>query len=50
MTTQDIFVAVAGALIVRDIVARIIGEIGYRIHVKKHGSIFDRFGIAEDED
>ena len=50
MTTWNIFVAVGGALVARDIIARIIGEIGYRIHVKKHGSILDRLGLAEDED
>ena len=50
MTTWNVFIAVAGALVVRDIIARIIGEIGYRIHVRQHGSILDRLGWDEDKD
>jgi hypothetical protein len=48
MTTWNVFIAVGGALVVRDIIARIIGEISYRIHVNKHGSIFDRLKLDEE--
>lgn len=41
MTTWNIFLALTSALIVRDIVARIIDEISYRTHVKRHGSMLN---------
>lgn len=47
MTTWNIFIAVAGALVTRDIVARIIGEISYYLHRKKHGSLVDYFESLE---
>ena len=50
MTTWNIFVAVAGALVVRDIIARIISEVSYRIHVNKHGSILDQLNWDKDEE
>ena len=50
MTTWNIFLALTSALIVRDVIARIIGEISYRVHVNKHGSILDRLNLEEDED
>jgi hypothetical protein len=50
MTTWNVFIAVAGALVVRDVIARIINEVSYYLHVKKHGSILDRLDWDEDKD
>lgn len=48
MTILDMFLAVAAALVLQDIISRIISEIFYRIHVKKHGSILDRLKLDEE--
>jgi hypothetical protein len=50
MTTWNVFIAVASALVVRDVIARIISEVSYYLHVKKHGSILDRLDWDEDKD
>ena len=50
MTTWNVFIAVASALVVRDVIARIISEVSYYFHVKKHGSILDQLAWDEDKD
>jgi hypothetical protein len=42
MTTWHLFAAVLSALLVNEAVQKIIAEVSWRIHEKKHGSIWDR--------
>jgi len=48
MTILDMFLAVAAALVLQDIISRIISEISYHIHIKKHNSILDRLKLDEE--
>ena len=42
MTTGHLFAAVLSALLVNEAVQKIIAEVSWRIHKKKHGSLWDK--------
>jgi hypothetical protein len=48
MTTGDLFIALLGALVIKDIIIRALDDLSWRLHKKKHGSLIDLLGKAED--
>ena len=50
MTIWNLFLAVTLALVVNDIIKRIISEVSWYFHKKKHGSIIDRLNLYKEDD
>lgn len=47
MTTLNLFAAVLSALLVNNAIEKIIAEVSWRIHKKKHGSLFDKLELLD---
>jgi hypothetical protein len=48
MTAGDLFIALLGALVIKDIIIRALDDLSWRLHKKKHGSLIELLGKAED--
>ena len=48
MTAGDLFIALLGALVIKDIIIRGIDDLSWRLHKKRHSSILDLLGKADD--
>jgi hypothetical protein len=48
MTAGDLFIALLGAFVIKDIIIRVFDDLSWRIHKKRHGSLIDLIGKAED--
>jgi hypothetical protein len=48
MTAGDLFIALLGALVIKDIIIRALDDLSWRLHKKKHGSLIKLLGKAED--